>query len=97
VRRRILSTTGQQYNGESIPKTYDDPAKYTTWMEQKTKEGSSVNPVSFMYDKGSDNLPSSSMLLTWGKIILSWDTLGYESSIWKLIGKKEDSSAKESN
>jgi hypothetical protein len=80
-----------------MPKTYNDPAKYITWMEQKTKEGSSVNPVSFMYDEGSDNLPSDSMSLTWGKIVLSWDTLGYESSIRKSIGRKEDSLVKESN
>jgi hypothetical protein len=80
-----------------MPKTCGDPARYTMWMEQKTKEESSASPVFFVYDEESDNSPSDSMLPTWGKIVLSWDTLGCESSIRRLIGKKEDSSAKESS
>jgi hypothetical protein len=66
-------------------------------MERKTKEESSASPVFSVYSEGSDNLLNDSMLPIWGKIVLSWDTLGYESSIRKLIGKKEDSSVKESN
>jgi hypothetical protein len=40
------------------------------WMEQKTKEELSANPVSFEYDEESDNSPSDSMLPTWGVTVL---------------------------
>jgi hypothetical protein len=80
-----------------MPKTCGGPVKYTMWMEWKTKEESLASPVFSVYNGESDNSPSDFMLPTWGKTVLSWDTPGCESSIQRLIGKKEDSLAKESN
>jgi hypothetical protein len=55
VQQKTSSITEQRYDGESIPKICDDPARYTMWMEQKTKEGSSADPVFFVYDEESNN------------------------------------------
>jgi hypothetical protein len=52
-------------------KTYDDLARYTTWMEQRIKEESLASPVSSKYDEENGNLLNDSMLPTWGKIVLS--------------------------
>jgi hypothetical protein len=63
-------------------------------MEQRTKEGLSANPVFSVYDEESNNGSSDSMSPTWDKIASSWDTLGYEHSIWGLTGNGENSLAK---
>jgi hypothetical protein len=55
AQQKISSTTGWRYDGESMPKTCGDPARYTMWTEQKTKEGSSASPVFSVYDEESDN------------------------------------------
>jgi hypothetical protein len=67
------------------------------WMGQKIKEESSASPAFSVCGEENSKLPNGSMSLIWGKIVLSWDIPGYESSTQISTGRRDDSLAKKSN